>query len=205
MNDNVKFRRMSLGDKETPDISITPVKDGFHLFSEKSGLTLGTFSRKYLLNRGTFSKYQLDNIRGTTNFKALNMPKRDKTNHIKETKKIKWGFDLTGFDSAKQFENLLLRNGLDPVKSYKKVRAYPDDESLKDYYRFIWSGRYLKIVTGNNPITGEYTNKNMRKNEKGYASYIGIEGYPFYVHKLVKDIKKTGSIGGESPYEREFI
>ncbi len=72
MNDNVKFRKMSLGDKGTPDISVTPIKNNeYHLFSEKSGLTLGTFSKKYLLTRKVFSEHQLSKIKGTTNFRAL--------------------------------------------------------------------------------------------------------------------------------------
>ena len=39
---------------------------------------------------------------------------------------------------------------------------------------FFFRNKDIIIITGNNPITGKYRNKN-RAPEKNYASYIGIE------------------------------
>ena len=127
--------------------------------------------------------------------------KEDKKGCEKMTEKISWGFDITDFGSASKFRELLRRHKL--LSGYKVVYPYP--EYGKEYKRFTWSNKNLLLVTGNNPLTGEYNSKG-RRPEKGFASYIGIEGKPNEVFALVKDIKKiTDYIKDESKYRRDFI
>ena len=116
---------------------------------------------------------------------------------------ISWGFDLTSFGSADDFQALLSRHGL---SRYKKV-AHKDYAGKHIYNTFEWSGDGLTIITANNPLTGEYSGGNkQREPEKGYASYIGIDGRPDKVKALVEDIKgTTRDIKDESPNERQFV
>ena len=119
-------------------------------------------------------------------------------------KGIKWGFDLTGFASAEQFKLLLERNNL---KSYKREHFTHDiGDYHSEWYHYIWENPRIRLVTGNNPITGKFMTPKARPLEKGYASYIGIQGDKVAVKKLVKDIKKTTlDIKAESPNERDYI
>ena len=109
-------------------------------------------------------------------------------------KKIEWGFDLTCFKSAEVWEKILESLSISEISNHDAKRRY-----------YKWSGKDITIFTGNNPITGEYGSKGQRGNEKGYASYIGIEGEEKQVLKLVKLIKKHGDIKDESPLSRDFI
>jgi len=110
---------------------------------------------------------------------------------------IEWGFDLTEFQSVKQFENLLKIHRL--KSGYKRVVG-------PDYTTFTWSNTNLKLITGNNPITGENMTPQYRKPEKRYAGYIGIVGKKKYVLALANDIKQTAQyIKGESPFRRDYI
>ena len=73
---NSKFRRIGINQNINPDISITPLKDNkFRIFSEKSGLLVGVYSKKYLLDRKTFTKSQIDGLVSTTNFIAIKRKK----------------------------------------------------------------------------------------------------------------------------------
>jgi len=82
-----------------------------------------------------------------------------------------------------------------------------EDLDGKPYRRgFVWHGEGIEITTGNNPITGQYSNPNMREPEVNYASYIGITGLPDQVKMAVKLIKKHSSvIKDESKNRRDFI
>jgi hypothetical protein len=122
-----------------------------------------------------------------------------------------YGFDLTGFKSAEDFEALLKANGL---TKHKKVfhSTYNKDISLTKkgdgYYSYSWSNPdgTLELRTGNNPITGVYSVPKQRENEKGYASYMGIKGENDKVEKLAKDIKKRATeIKDEDPKHNGFI
>lgn len=116
-------------------------------------------------------------------------------------KKLQWGFDLTDFGSAERFKSLLKRHGL--LGGYKRIKPYTEHP---DVYFYTWSNSKLSLTTGNNPLTGKYSTPRMRPDEKGYASYIGIEGEPEAVMKLAKDIRNTAEfIKDESPQERDFI
>jgi len=109
-----------------------------------------------------------------------------------------WGFDLTDFGNVSDFTKLLKKFTLNKKKKVNKGDGY---------YQYEWYNPELKLITDNNPITGEYKNPRLRKPEKGYASYIGIEGNnEKEVHRLAKYISShANSIKGESPNERAFI
>lgn len=117
---------------------------------------------------------------------------------LEEAKKIKWGFDTTDFGSAAKFQKIIDEFGLKPSKETKKAPG-------GDYYSYWWKGPGISIVTGNNPITGEYMSPKNRDPEKGFASYIGLEGEEEKVKAAVAMIKKLGAYKGESKGKREFI
>jgi hypothetical protein len=94
--------------------------------------------------------------------------------------KYEWGFDLTDFadtgdreEGAEKFQELLDMFNL---------------TFSRESNGFIWTNFYdddwtedkdaLMLITGNNPITGEYTKdyngKRNRDSEKGYLSYVGV-------------------------------
>ena len=117
---------------------------------------------------------------------------------------MEWGFDLTDFKSAESFKNLLRRHKL--ASGYKRVLKQFEGFEKERYYHYTWSRKGLKLITGNNPLTGVYSIPNRRQLDKGYASYIGIKGRDKDVKALAMDIKKTARyIKDESPGKRDFI
>ena len=117
----------------------------------------------------------------------------------KLTEAKKHGFDLTDFK----------RNGFKQVLKALKIR--PKAELSRNEQGWEWKGNGILIVTGNNPITGEYASSvsgksPKRKNEKDYASYMGIEGKPELVQQAVELIHKWASyIKNEDPKRRSYI
>jgi len=114
----------------------------------------------------------------------------------------KWGFDLTDFK----------KNGFQKTITELEISDKPKDfnitvEEKPTRAGFEWNGDGIKIVTGNNPITGEYGAELFKREpEKDYASYIGIEGDRAKVLKAVKLIKlNTDFRKGESKNDRDFI
>ena len=110
---------------------------------------------------------------------------------INEAKK-EYGFDLTDFKYNK-FPVVLKNLGIKPKAKHMGSKG------------FYWQGSGILIVTGNNPITGEFAEKGRRENEKNYASYIGIEGDQDAVETAVELIKQYGRSKGESKGRRGFI
>lgn len=105
------------------------------------------------------------------------------------------GFDLTDFGSAENFKAVLAALELPEIASRTgdKVNA------------FVFKNDQIEIVTGNNPITGEYRGTD-RPHEIGYASYIGIEGDAAAVRKAISAIEKHSTyIKGWSYGCRAFI
>ena len=103
----------------------------------------------------------------------------------------KHGFDLTDI-SAADWQIVL-----------SSVEAGNQAEQTRDGWE--WSGQNILIVTANNPITGEYCNGS-RKHEKGYASYIGVEGSPSKVKMVVDGIREFATfIKDECRNARDFI
>ena len=116
----------------------------------------------------------------------------------KLTEAKKHGFDLTDFKPG----------GFKKILKLLKIRPKANNELTRNgVNQWEWKGNGILIVTGNNPITGEYASQKIpRKNEKDYASYIGIEGKPDMVETAVELIKQYSSyIKGESPGRRNFI
>ena len=116
------------------------------------------------------------------------------------TEAKKYGFDLTDFKN-KGFQKVLKGVG---------IRQKKGEEGKSSGWE--WKGNGILIVTGNDPITGEYFSSSTgkspikRKAEKNYASYIGVEGKPDLVAKAVELIKQEASyIKKESPGKRDYI
>ena len=107
--------------------------------------------------------------------------------------KDKWGFDLTDISGEKWIEML---NMID-------ASTTPEQGEKSGWY---WRGQNVLVVSGNNPITGEYHNPESRSPEKGYASYIGIEGEADLVSEVADFIRANADeIKDEEPHERGFI
>ncbi len=65
----IKYRRICLNDRRTPEISITPLRNGlYNIFHEIDGVDLGAFPKERLMSRLGFSEYQLNSLKGTANF-----------------------------------------------------------------------------------------------------------------------------------------
>ena len=116
------------------------------------------------------------------------------------TEAKKHGFDLTDFKN-KGFQKVL-----------KDLKIRPKAQLDRNESGWEWKGNGIIIVTGNNPLTGEYASAVSgkspikRKLEKNYASYIGVEGKPDLVAKAVELIKQEASyIKKESPGKRDYI
>ena len=113
----------------------------------------------------------------------------------KLTEASKHGFDLTDFK----------RNGFKQLLKALKIK--PKAQLDRNESGWEWKGNGILIVTGNNPITGEYASTSIsRKLEKDYASYMGVEGKPELVQQAVELIHKWASyIKNESPGTRDYI
>ena len=109
----------------------------------------------------------------------------------KELDQSKHGFDLGDID-VKDWSKILKALG---IKETPELTG-------KGYQ---WKGPDILIVTGNDPISGNYINPKQREPEVGYLSYVGVEGKPEKVKKAVNMLKKYGSFKDESPGERQFI
>ena len=112
----------------------------------------------------------------------------------------KHGFDLTEFKP----------NGFQKVLKGIGIRQKKGEEGKSSGWE--WKGNGILIVTGNDPITGEYFSSSTgkspikRKTEKNYASYIGVEGKKELVAKAAELIKKYASyIKKEEPGKRGYI
>ena len=109
------------------------------------------------------------------------------------------GFDLTDFKPG-GFKKFLKALNIPTIA--KGSHTGGSDTSNGFYFR----NKDIIIITGNNPITGQYRNKN-RAPEKDYASYVGIETKdPKTMDKVVKLFKQNTSYRkGESRGRRDFI
>ena len=106
----------------------------------------------------------------------------------------KHGFDLTDFKPG----------GFKKILKLLKIR--PKAQLDRNESGWEWKGNGILIVTGNDPITGKYATPNRRKDEKNYASYIGVEGKPDMVEAAISLIHKYAShIKNESPGRRGYI
>ena len=134
----------------------------------------------------------------------MEMNKKWKDFRLQEAVKIfkdgaQHGFDLTDFKPG-GFKKLLKTLGIPTIA--KGSHQGGSDTSNGFFFR----NKDIVIITGNNPITGKYRNKN-RAPEKNYASYIGIETKTREdMDKVVKLIKQNTSYRkGESRGTRGYI
>lgn len=121
-----------------------------------------------------------------------------------------WGLDLTDFNEDEEQEDEEQEEG---EKENAGARKF--GELLQQYGlslrgtdgKFVWSNEdgSLTLVTGNNPITGEYYSSGRHK-ERGYLSYVGITSKSTEVLKsFLREIRnKATFIKGESNV-REYI
>jgi hypothetical protein len=113
---------------------------------------------------------------------------------------VQHGFDLTDFKPG-GFKRFLKALNIPMV-----AKGSSTGVSWSDGKSFFWRNKDIIIITGNNPITGKYRNKN-RAPEKNYASYVGIETRTQeLMDKVVKLFKQNTSYRkGESKGRRDFI
>ena len=111
------------------------------------------------------------------------------------------GFDLTDFKPG-GFKKFLKALGIPMVAKGSSTGA-----SWSDGRSFYWRNKDIIIITGNNPITGQYRDEGRRDPEKNYASYVGIETKdPKDMDRVVKLFKQNTSYRkGESKGRRSFI
>jgi len=111
------------------------------------------------------------------------------------------GFDLTDFKPG-GFKRFLKALGIPMIAKGSSTGA-----SWSDGRSFYWRNKDIIIITGNNPITGQYRDKGRRDPEKNYASYVGIETKdPKDMDRVVKLFKQNTSYRkGESRGRRDFI
>ena len=111
------------------------------------------------------------------------------------------GFDLTDFKPG-GFKRFLKALGIPMIAKGSSTGA-----SWSDGRSFFWRNKDIIIITGNNPITGQYRDEGRRSPEKNYASYVGIETKdPKDMDRVVKLFKQNTSYRkGESKGRRSFI
>lgn len=110
-----------------------------------------------------------------------------------------YGFDLTSVPAMKWFEMLKRYNMQYTNRKLDKMEGQPT------YGAFVWGFKDGHIVTGNNPLTGEYYIPGRRDPEIGYCSYIGITGTRAFVRKVKRFIKKHAEYIKDESSRREFI
>jgi hypothetical protein len=112
------------------------------------------------------------------------------------------GFDITDFGDEFCWQRLCHELGL-KFKGKGKVR--PGSDGVEGFFWYTSGG--LTVITQNNPETGEYApGSDRRSNQKGFASYIGLEGPDYEVANCAARIRSyAASIKDESAGSRDFI
>lgn len=112
---------------------------------------------------------------------------------MKAKKEYQCGFDLTDIPATKFFKLL-------------KLNELTWTNRKNDSGAFVWGFKDGYIVTGNNPLTGEYMRPNQREFEIGYASYIGVQGTKAFRDRVAKFIRRNAtSIKEFDGKRRQFI
>jgi hypothetical protein len=119
------------------------------------------------------------------------------------------GFDLTDFGSVITFSNVLRAHDLEPGSTeeahFDVVDKAPNRPDRKRAL-FAWSNPSVALFTGNNPLTGVYSNPDMRSPEEGYASYVGISGREDAVQALYDDVRdRADHVKHADPNGRQYI
>jgi hypothetical protein len=129
-----------------------------------------------------------------------------------ENGKYEWGFDLTDFNDDEERETGSMK--------FQELLDIFNLKLSKESSGFIWVNTddlwstnkdALMLVTGNNPLTGEYTlnpysGERDRQNEKGYLSYVGVtcNSRETLQHFIEEFRNRASYIKGESNV-REYI
>ena len=136
----------------------------------------------------------------------MEMNKKWKEFRLTEAMKIfpagaQHGFDLTDFKPG-GFKKFLKALSIPMI-----AKGSSTGVSWSDGKSFYWRNKDIIIITGNNPITGQYRDEGRRSPEKNYASYVGIETKnPDDMDRVVKLFKQhTSYRKGESRGRRDFI
>jgi len=136
----------------------------------------------------------------------MEMNKKWKDFRLTEAMKIfpagaQHGFDLTDFKPG-GFKKFLKALSIPMI-----AKGSSTGVSWSDGKSFYWRNKDIIIITGNNPITGQYRDEGRRSPEKNYASYVGIETKnPDDMDRVVKLFKQhTSYRKGESRGRRDFI
>lgn len=108
------------------------------------------------------------------------------------------GFDLTSFPDSNTFIEVLERIDLNPYWNYYRVH-----EDGRFYY--VWANDHGMVLCGNNPITGDFRELSARRNQRGYASYIGVEGTEDFVDAALQMIVQFGNYKDIDRNNRSFI
>ena len=111
------------------------------------------------------------------------------------------GFDLTDFKPG-GFKKFLKALNIPTI-----AKGSFTGTSWSKGSNFYWRNKDIVIITGNNPITGQYYAPDRRDPEKNYASYVGIETKDQEtMNKVVKLFKQNTSYRkGESKGRRDFV
>ncbi len=105
------------------------------------------------------------------------------------------GFDTTLFDHTRDFSAVLQEFSITYL-----------GRDRDNYDCFVFGGPDVTIYTTGNPLTGEYHIKERRKNELGFAGYIGLTGKKDAVKACAAFIRnRAAHIKDESFDVRGFI
>ena len=107
------------------------------------------------------------------------------------------GFDLTLFPDSDTFIEVLERIGINPYWNYYRVQG-------DRIYYYVWANDDGMILCGNNPITGDFRESAIQ-NQRGYASYIGVEGTEDFVDAALQMIVQFGNYKDIDRNNRSFI
>jgi hypothetical protein len=123
--------------------------------------------------------------------------------------KYEWGFDLTDFndeydDDYDENDNTGALKFQELLDRFKLNLCTESDGS------FRWSNKdaSLVLITGHNPITGEYFRNSFKEKErKGYAGYVGVTcNSSIVLDNFVLEFRdKAGYIKDESRNRRNYI
>ena len=149
---------------------------------------------------GPYAGKKVGSVRGQGQAKAPEgkAPQSKKDDAVSNPSRPQHGFD-NSFIGVDNFKKILSGIGASTEGELRKVSPHSEMKA------FVWKGKDVTIVTGNNPLTGEYRGEG-RSPEKGYASYIGIQGSEDGVADAVEFLKTYNQgLGEESAGTREFI
>lgn len=116
-----------------------------------------------------------------------------------------WGFDLTSMPAMKWFQMLTRYQLQYTNRKHDTYQAFDGAGSTVKGGAFVWGFADGHIVTGNNPLSGDYYIPGHRDPEIGYCSYIGITGTKAFVRKVKAYIRKHADFIKDEAPGRRFI